>query len=224
MRREIGGARVVRVGNVRCQRKDHRCPRWRAIRRFRQIKCRIQFNLVAHRDFHPPAQIVISGSRRRFLGRRRGLGWWRLRLKKIQRKQQDDERPSRVHQRIEPRTLITTRKFRGAKAICGRYVRVLLRRAGRLRSGGIWTAAEGCVGYRTVEKHLDPPSCTLEPKCATLPKHHLVPSSIGFRIVPKSVQGASTLQMRKCNALSSTGCQPKCSLAKSSRRSFAGPR
>ena len=119
MRREIGGARVVRVGDVRREREDHRCPRRRAVRRFWQIKCRVQFNLVAHRDFHAPTQIVISGSRRRFLGRRRGRGWWRLRLKEIQCKQQDDERSSPVHHRIEPRTFITTRKFRPAKAICG---------------------------------------------------------------------------------------------------------
>ena len=43
------------------------------------------------------------------------------------------------------------------------YATVLVLRARRLRSGGTPTAAEGFVGYRTVEKHLDPPSCSLEP-------------------------------------------------------------
>src|SRR4029077_2611784 len=75
VRCEVGAADVVRIGNVRSQREDHRRLLWRAIKSFRQIQRRIEFNVVAHWNLNAPSEIVICG-RSRSRRRRR----WRLRL------------------------------------------------------------------------------------------------------------------------------------------------
>src|SRR4029077_18908949 len=61
MRREVGAAGVVRIGNVRSEREDHGRFCWRSIRNLRKIQLCVELNLVAHRDLNAPSKIVAGG-------------------------------------------------------------------------------------------------------------------------------------------------------------------
>ncbi|PYJ21975.1 MAG: hypothetical protein DME92_04965 [Verrucomicrobia bacterium] len=68
---------MVRVGYVRREREDHGRFRERAIRRFRQIQRRVQFDAIAHRNLNTPTEIIVGG---RLRWRRRGSRRRRLRM------------------------------------------------------------------------------------------------------------------------------------------------